>query len=31
MLSVEKLFEKMIVLKKIVILSLVNEEDTGSE
>ena len=30
MLSVEKLFEKMIVLKKIVILSLVNEADTGS-
>ncbi len=29
MLSVEKLFEKMIVLKKIVILSLVNEADTG--
>lgn len=31
MLSVEKLFEKMIVLKKIVILSLVNKADTGSE
>ena len=31
MLSVEKLFEKMIVLKKIVILSLVNEADIGSE
>ncbi len=31
MLSVEKLFEKMIVLKKIIILSLVNEADTGSE
>lgn len=31
MLSVEKLFEKMIVLKKIVILSLVNEADAGSE
>lgn len=31
MLSVEKLFEKMIVLKKIVILSIVNEADAGSE